>query len=390
MSGELDEGIAVPRVEMFHGLSCPPEHTPRDVLPFGERAKQMEQRRSPQASTLTPVLLRRGDKSEFSPTGTEMQAQKDCSAYYVAPLGATFADDKLLAHLQASVALPLEAAAGLLHTVDKDLSGELYHVQSLIHCLLVDTASALTSVTCAAEDVAVRVLPVLYATLASSRTKRTTTATSIGIAQGLVAEPQVGVTEVLHSYVLLVERVFYVHRCVSVTLDSECAEEDAGADANAVEGLHVELAGLEQDGVQPSEHGAGEALGAALVHLDRAIGALEECSDFWRTLRRTKHLLASMAESANSIRGQLLSGPKSFELQPGFESFVASLDQLCQDYCPMNCPKYSVEAPGRQQIHHNQIADADGAPSVFGGSCASVAASSSAPNRPRSCHPRDA
>merc|ERR1740120_205827 len=108
----------------------------------------MEQRRSPQASTLTPVL-QRTDHSECSPTGTEMQTQKDCSDYYVGPLGTTFANDRLLAHLQDSVALPLEAAAGLLHTADKDLSDELYRVLSLMHCLLVDTASALTSVTCA-------------------------------------------------------------------------------------------------------------------------------------------------------------------------------------------------------------------------------------------------
>lgn len=373
MSHQLIEGIAAPHVEMSHGLNCPPEHTPRDDSRFSEQAKQTEQRRSPQASTLTPVLLQRKDQSECSPTETEMQTQKDCSVYHVGPLGATFADDNPLAHLQASVAVPLEAAAGLLHTADKDLSDELYRVLSLMHCLLVDTASVLTSVTCAAEDVAARALPMLRAALVSSRTKRTTTATSIGIAQGLVAEPQCGATEVLHSYTLLVERVLYVHRCVGVALDSQCAEEDEG----------------EEDEAKDEAEDA-QALGAALMHLDQAIGALEECSGFWRTLRRTKHLLASMAESAYSIRGQLLAGPKILDPQLGFESFVASLEQLCQHYCPKHCPKYSVEALGRQQIHHNQVIDTDGAPSVFGGSCGSVAASSAATNRPRSCHPRDA
>jgi len=388
--------------QMSQELGCPPpEHSPRDDLPFTEEAKQMEQSRpqstltsllkknesecSPTAgtrsapplvsgsqSTLTPLLQLRG-QSECSPTGTEMQTQTQhsCSVYHMRLLRTTYAK-------------PLEAAAGLLHTVDKDLAGELYRALSSMDRLLVDTASAITGLSCVAQAVTVRVLPVLRAALVSPRTRRTTTTNSIGIAQALVAEPQKWVAQVLHNYILLVERVYYIHRCARLALDSQ-------------QELQAEQTGLMQGDVWPSGQGAGEALGCALVHLDQAIDALEECSDFWRMLRRTSNLLASIAESAHSIRGQLLSGPKSFVPQLGFEPFVDSLDHFCQrqlsldQFCQHYCPKYSVGFPRRQQILHTEVADDDGSPSVLECSCAtpthcgapSVAASSAATSRPK-------
>jgi hypothetical protein len=296
--------------------------------------------------------------------------------------------------LRTTYARPIEAAAGLLQTVDKDLAGELYRVLSSMSRLLIDTASVLTSLSYAAQAVTVRTLPVLR----SPRTRRTATATSIGIAQALVAEPQSGVAQVLHNYTLLVERVYYIHRCVSVTLDGQHTEGDTGADAEKLPGPQAEPSDLVQGDVSPSGQCVGEALGAALIHLDQAIDALEHCSDFWRMLRRTSHLLASMAESAHGIRGQLLSGPKSFDPQLGFETFVDSLEHFCQrqlgldQFCQHYCPSYSVGVPRcQQQVLHKQVADGDGGPSVSEGSCAttthcgspSVGASSAATNKPR-------
>jgi hypothetical protein len=161
---------------------------------------------------------------------------------------------------------------------------------------------------------------------------------------------------------LLVERIYYVHRCVSITLDIQCTEEDTGADVETLQGLQAEQTGLVQGDVWPSGQGSGEALQAALVHLDQAINGLEECSDFWRMLRRTSDLLASVAESAHSIRGQLLSGPKSFDPQLGFEPFVESLELFCQrqlsldQFCQHLCPKYSVGIPRRQHFLHTKVA----------------------------------
>jgi len=364
--GSLELMVAHDSSEISHmsqELCCPPpEHSPRDDLPFDEGAKQTEQSSSqstltsllknnasecsPMAgarsapplasgsqSTLTPLLQLKG-QTECSPARAKMQTQtqQDCSVYQMGLLRTTYAR-------------PLEAAAGLLRTVDKDLAGEVYRVLSSVNRLLVDTESVLTSVGCAARAATVRALPVLRAALVSPRTRRTATTTSLGIAQALAAEPQSEVAQVLCNYMLLVERVFYIHRCVSITLDIQCTEEDAGADAETLQG-----------------RGAGEALEAALVHLDEAIDALEECSDFWHMLRRTSHLLASIAESAHSIRGQLLSGPKSFDPQLGFEPFVESLELFCQrqlsldQFCQHYWPKYSVGVPRRQHFLHAKVA----------------------------------
>lgn len=412
MSHDPSEGSHMSHAMVSHELGCPPpEHSPRDDLPFTEGAKQMEQSRSqstltsllkkkesecsPTAgtrsapplasrsqSTLTPLLQLKG-QSECSPSGTEtpQQTQHDCSVYHMGLLRTTYAR-------------PLEAAASVLHTVDKeDLAGELYRVLTSMNRLLIDTASVLTSLSYAAQAVTARALPVLR----SPRTRRTATATSIGIAQALVAEPQSEVALVLHNYTLLVERVYYIHRCVSVTLDGQHTEGHTGADAEKLQGPQAEPTDLVQGDVSPSGQGAGEALDAALAHLDQAIDALEECSDFWRMLRRTSHLLASMAESAHGIRGQLLSGPKSFDPQLGFETFVDTLEHFCQrqlgldQFCQHYCPTYSVGVPSRQQVLHNQVADGDSGPSVLEGSCAttthcggpSVGASSAATSRPR-------
>lgn len=366
MPHDPSEGSNVSHDSMSHELCPPPpEHSPRDDLPFTEGPKQMEQIRSqptltpllkkkkksecpPTAgtrsapplasgsqSTLTPLLQLKG-QSECSTAGTEMQTQtqRACSAYHL----------EHMELLMTTYARPLKAAAGLLRTVDKDLAGELYRVLSSMNRLLVDTASLLTSLSFAAQAVTARALPVLRAALVSPKTRRTATTTSIGIAQALVAEPQSGDAQVLHNYLLLVESVYYIHRCVGVTRDSQCTEEDTSADAETLQGLQAEQTGLVQGDVWRTGQGAREALDAALEHLDRAIDKLEKSSDFWRMLRCSSDLLASISESAHSIRGQLLSGPKSFDPQLGFGSFVdslehfcrrqISLDQFCQHYCP--------------------------------------------------------
>lgn len=368
---------------MSHEMGCPPpEHSPRDDMPLTEGTKQMDQSRSQSTlssvpekkgcessltartrfapplasgsqSTLTPSLQLKG-QSEGLPTGAEMQTQTqhDCSAYQMGLLRTTYAR-------------PLEAAASLLHTVDADLADELYRVLSLMDRLLTDTASVLTSMSCAAQAITTQTLPVLRAALAAPRTRRTAMATSIGIVLALVAEPQNGVAQVLHSYMLVVERVYYIHRCVGAALDGHFTEE--GSSADAWQGLEAEKTGQVQCRVGPSGRGVGEALGGALVHLDKATGALEECSDFWRMLRRMSHLLAGVAEAAHSIRGQLLSGPKSIDPQLGFEPFVSSLEHFCQrqlsldQFCQHYCPMFSVGAPGRQHLH-SRVADDDSIP----------------------------
>jgi len=330
-------------------------------------------------STLLPEQERE-DLPDCSPTGTALQSQTVCSPCHAAPFGTTCADGPPMQQLQTAVELPLEAAASLLRTVDMDLADELCRVLSLLRRVVVDTASVLASLGCAARGIAVGALPMLRAALASSRTKRTAVANSVGIAQGLVLEPRDEAAQVLDSYVLLIERVHYVHRCLLVTIDSHGAEGDAGVGAEAMEGLREGKAGFSQDGAGPSGHGVGEALGTALVHLDEAIDALEECSDRRRMLRRTERLLASVAESAQDIRGQLLSGPRILDLQPRLEPFVASLEQFCQ----LCCPEDSVAALGRQHVLCSQVADAEVGPSVVDGSCGSETASSLARGRAQS------
>ncbi|CAK0892354.1 unnamed protein product [Prorocentrum cordatum] len=343
-----------------------------------QRAKHPAEQRT--QSTLLPGPERE-DLPDCSSTGTALQSQVVCMPCGAAPLGTACARGALGEQwLQAAAELPLEAAARLLRVVDVDLADELGRVSSLLRRVVVDTASVLASSGRAARGIADGALPMLRAALASSRAKRTAVANSVGIAQGLVLEPRDEAAQVLDSYVLLIERVHYVHRCLLVTIDSHGAEGDAGVGAEAMEGLREGKAGFSQDGAGPSGHGVGEALGIALVHLDEAIDALEECSDRWRMLRRTERLLASVAECAQDIRGRLLSGPRIFDIQPGFEPFVASLEQLCE----LCCPRDSAAAPGPQHVLRSQGADAEVGPRVSDGSCGFETASSLARSRPRS------
>jgi len=288
---------------MSHEMGCPPpEHSPRDDMPLTEGTKQMDQSRSQSTlssvpekkgcessltartrfapplasgsqSTLTPSLQLKG-QSEGFPTGAEMQTQTqhDCSAYQMGLLRTTYAR-------------PLEAAASLLHTVDADLADELYRVLSLMDRLLTDTASVLTSMSCAAQAITTQTLPVLRAALAAPRTRRTAMATSIGIVLALVAEPQNGVAQVLHSYMLVVERVYYIHRCVGAALDGHFTEE--GSSADAWQGLEAEKTGQVQCRVGPSGRGVGEALGGALRLLAHA--AAHEPLARRRSRGRTQH-----------------------------------------------------------------------------------------------------